>query len=105
MKRSNGIQLLAASCLMVAVSANANEAIAQKAGCLGCHAVDTRVVGKAYRDVAVKYRRNPFASMILRYKIRNGTGKNKPIPMPPHDKKKIGDSELTAVIDWILSLR
>lgn len=90
---------------MVAASANANEAIAQKSGCLGCHSVDKRVVGKAYRDVARKYRRNPFATQILRYKVRNGAGKHKRIPMPPHDEKQISDAELSAVIDWILGLR
>jgi len=102
MRGSTWIQFLAASCLLVAVPAYANEEIAQKTGCLACHAVDKRVVGKAYRDVAAKYRGNPFAATIIRYKVRNGTGNHKPVPMPPFDESKISTADLDAVIDWIL---
>ena len=96
------IQILAASCLLVAAPVYANETIARETGCLACHAVDKRVVGKAYRDVAAKYRANPFAAAIIRYKVRNGTGNNKPVPMPAFDKKALSDADLNAIIAWIL---
>lgn len=102
MKSSSWVCLLAASCLMITVPVNANETIARETGCLACHAVDKRVVGKAYRDVAAKYRGNPFAATIIRYKVRNGTGNNKPVPMPPFDESKISKADLDSVIDWIL---
>ena len=83
-------------------AAKADEAIAQKAGCLGCHAVGKKIVGPPYRDVAAKYRDNPFATSILSAKVRNGAGKRQPIPMPPHDQQKISDADLKTVIEWIL---
>ena len=33
----------------------ANKALAEKQGCLACHAAATKLVGPAYRDVAAKY--------------------------------------------------
>ncbi len=31
------------------------KALAQSKGCLGCHQIDMKVVGPAYKDVAAKY--------------------------------------------------
>ena len=80
------------------------EAIARKVGCLGCHSVDTRIIGKAYRDVAAKYRGRPFAEEAIRWKVRHGTGNNRPVPMPAFDEKALSDVELGRVARWILGL-
>ena len=47
--------LLAAAGLMTANAAMADLALAQKKNCMACHAVDKKVVGPAYKDVAAKY--------------------------------------------------
>jgi len=102
--------LVVAAAIVAGLSANAaagdlnGEAIAQKAGCLGCHSVDTRIIGKAYRDVAAKYRGRPLAEEAIRWKVRHGTGKNKPVPMPAFDEKALSDVELGRVARWILGL-
>ncbi len=40
----------------IALPAQASEAIVKKARCVACHAVDKKLVGPAYKDVAAKYK-------------------------------------------------
>ncbi|MBZ4170920.1 cytochrome C, partial [Escherichia fergusonii] len=47
--------LLIASAAVVAAPAYANLELAQKKNCMSCHAIDKKVVGPAYQDVAAKY--------------------------------------------------
>lgn len=98
------VLLAAAFGFATASNATASESIAQKTGCLACHAVDKRVIGKAYRDVAAKYRNNPAGGLIIRWKVRHGTGNNKPVPMPAFDEQALSDANLDAIIKWILNL-
>lgn len=83
---------------------SAGEEIARWTGCLACHSVEKRIIGKAYRDVAAKYRNWPFAEKIIRWKVRHGTGKNKSVPMPAFDEKALSDADLDIVAKWILGL-
>ncbi len=89
-----------------AAAANAADgrSIAENTGCLACHAVEKRIIGKAYREVAAKYRNNPAGSFIIRWKVRHGTGKNKPVPMPAFDNRALSNTDLDAIVKWILEL-
>ncbi len=81
----------------------ASEAIASKAGCLACHAIDKKMVGPSYKDVAAKYKGQGDAVAKLSEKVRKGgQGAWGPIPMPAHPVQKISDADLTAVVQWIL---
>lgn len=83
--------------------AGASEAIIKKARCVACHAVDKKMVGPAYRDVAAKYRGDASALARLTDKVRHGgTGVWGEIPMPPHPADKISDADLKAAVEWIL---
>lgn len=103
--------MLTASIAIVAPCSHAAEAVApgenlaRKSGCLVCHSVDNRIVGKAYRVVAAKYRNIPFATTIIRWKVRNGAGKGKAIPMPAFDETTLSDEDLQTIAQWILDLR
>jgi len=89
--------------LLAAPLALADQAIAQKAGCLACHAVDKKVVGPAFKVVAAKYKGQPDAVAKLTDKVRKGGAGNwGPVPMPPNPEAKIGDAELKTVVEWIL---
>ena len=51
-------------------------ALLQNNGCLACHAVDNKVVGPAYRDVAAKYAKDPQAQAKVMSSIsQGGSGK------------------------------
>ncbi len=96
--------VLAAAC--VALPAQASEAIVKKARCVSCHAVDKKMVGPAYKDVAAKYKGDASAPAKLAEKIRaGGSGNWGQVPMMPHDKEKISDADLAEAIKWILSLQ
>ncbi len=92
--------------VVAAPAAFADElALATKAGCTACHAVDKKLVGPAYQDVAKKYKGQADVSAKLIEKVRKGgSGVYGPIPMPANDTAKISDADLKAVIAWILKL-
>lgn len=84
----------------------ANEVIIKKARCVACHAVDKKLVGPAYKDVAEKYRGDAGAVAQLAHKIRNGgSGVWGEIPMTPNGPDKISDADLNTAVEWILSLK
>ena len=92
--------------VMVAAPAVASEEIIKKARCVACHAVDKKLVGPAYKDVAEKYRGDAAAAGKLATKIRNGgAGVWGEIPMAPNGPDKISDADLALAVEWILALK
>ncbi len=95
--------LLAAALLGVA-SARANEALAQSSHCLSCHAIDKKVVGPAFRDVARRYAGQPGAAQGLAAKvIAGGNGAWGVVYMPAN--KTITPAQARVLVDWVLSLK
>ena len=85
-----------------AVDAAKAKALAQSKNCLACHAVDKKLVGPAYTEIAKKYKGNKDAEGILIKKVINGGGGVwGTIPMPPNPVK---EDESKILVDWILSL-
>ena len=80
----------------------ANPALAAKLGCLGCHAVATKLVGPAYQAVAEKYAGQADAASMLAASIRKGgTGKWGEMAMPPQPSVSEADAKRLAA--WILA--
>ena len=78
-------------------------AIADKAGCMKCHATNDKMFGPAYHAVAAKYAKDAGAPARLAQAVRAGSkGTWGPMPMPPTDAKKVSDADLAAVVAWIL---
>lgn len=104
MNRTRLISLLAlAATILGSGSAIASQELAQKAMCTGCHAVDKKMVGPAYKDVAAKYKGQAGAATALIDKVRKGsTGAWGAVPMPPTGPDKINDADLKTVIEWVL---
>jgi len=89
---------------LVTAQAHANQALANKSGCLGCHAVAVKLVGPAFKDVAAKYAEQADAQNMLMQSIRNGSvGKWGELPMPAHPK--ISDADLKKLAAWVLSAK
>jgi len=92
---------LGAGAMLVAPATRADEALAKKYNCLACHAVDKKVVGPAYRDVAKKFKGQPDAVATLSAKVKKGSsGAWGPIPMPPN--AAVPDADIKALVEWIL---
>jgi len=79
-------------------------AMMQKDGCSACHAVDKKIVGPAYEDVAAKYRNDKSAEAKLVQKVKSGgSGVWGQIPMPPNSA--VPDQDIKALVAWILTLK
>jgi cytochrome c len=100
--------IVAAAGLATAAGANAAvdaakaKALAQAKNCFACHAVDKKLVGPGYQDVAKKYKGNKEAEATLVKKvIGGGGGVWGTIPMPPNAVK---EDEAKLLVEWILSM-
>ena len=91
---------LIASAIGLSAPAMANQALAQKSGCLACHAVDKKVVGPAYQDVAKKYGATMKADELAKRIKAGGSGHWGPVPMPPQPALSEADAKTLAT--WIL---
>ncbi len=87
---------------LAALPALANEELAKKSGCMACHAVDKKVVGPAYKEVAAKYKGDKGAEAKLFKKVKEGgVGVWGQVPMPPNSQVK--DDDIKTLVKWVLS--
>jgi len=85
-----------------AAPAFADQALATAKNCMACHAVDKKLVGPAYKDVAKKYAGDKAAADKLAAKVmKGGSGVWGAIPMPANPQ--VNDAEAKKLVAWILS--
>ncbi len=93
--------LFTAAVAVAALPVHANLALAQKSACTACHAVDKKIVGPAYQDVAKKYAGQKDAADALAASIKaGGAGKWGPVPMPA--QPALSDADTKTLAAWIL---
>lgn len=96
------VVIAAAALALTAGAASADEAMAKKNNCTGCHQMAKKVVGPSWQDIAKKYKGDAKAADHLEHVIvKGGKGVWGPVPMAPQPKSAGDAKELTA---WILSL-
>lgn len=84
--------------------AMADMALATSKNCMACHAVDKKIVGPAYKEVAAKYQGDKAAADKLATKImKGGSGVWGAIPMPANPQVNEADSKKLAA--WVLNLK
>lgn len=88
---------------VVALPALADQALAQKKNCMACHAVEKKVVGPAYKDVAKKYAGQDVAAKLAAKIRQGGSGVWGAIPMPANPQ--VSDAEAKQLASWVLSLK
>jgi cytochrome c len=92
----------AVAAALVAAPALANLELAQKSGCTACHAVDKKVVGPSYKEVAAKYKGDKGAEAMLFKKVKEGgQGVWGQVPMPPNSF--VSDADIKTLVKWVLS--
>ena len=80
----------------------ADQALATAKNCMACHAVDKKLVGPAYKDVAAKYAGQKDAVDKLAAKImKGGSGVWGPVPMPAN--AQVNEAEAKKLAAWVLS--
>ena len=94
--------------LLAAVSVTtpvlADQALATAKNCMACHAVDKKLVGPAFKDVAAKYKGDKSAADKLAAKvIKGGAGVWGPVPMPANPQ--VNDAEAKKLVAWVLAAK
>ena len=98
------LALLVTAAGLAATPALANEELAKKNACTACHAVDKKLVGPAYKDVAAKYKGDAKAEAMLVDKVKKGgSGVWGQVPMPPNASVK--DEDAKTLVKWILAIK
>ncbi len=90
--------------LTATAPAFADQALATAKNCMACHAVDKKLVGPSYKDVAAKYAGDKAAVDKLAAKIvKGGSGVWGPVPMPAN--AQVNDAEAKKLAAWVLTIK
>ncbi len=90
--------------LSVAAPAMADEALAKSKNCMACHAVDKKLVGPAYKDVAKKYAgQKDAAATLVSHVMKGSKGVWGPVPMPANPQ--VSEAEAKKLVDWVLAAK
>ncbi|MGC2049023.1 MAG: c-type cytochrome [Gallionella sp.] len=99
------VSMVAATGLMIAGGSMAADMpeLAKKSGCTACHAIDKKLVGPAWQDVANKYKGDAGAADKLTATVAKGSkGVWGAVPMPPNPKLSEADNK--ELVGFILGL-
>ncbi|MBC7859174.1 MAG: c-type cytochrome [Burkholderiaceae bacterium] len=101
MKRSLLVGALVVSAF-TSQAAMANEALAKSKNCMACHAVASKLVGPAYKDVAAKYAGQKDAEAKLVQKVlKGGSGAWGAMAMPANPQ--VTEAEAHTLVKWVLA--
>jgi cytochrome c len=81
--------------LAAASVANAQEALAKSSGCLNCHAIDTKKMGPAFKEIAAKYKGKTDAAATIETKLSSGKG---------HPASKASADDVKSLVKWVLAM-
>ncbi len=102
MKRMFTVIATLAAGIAVTTPALADMQLATAKNCMACHAVDKKLVGPSYKDVAAKYAGQADAVEKLSLKvIKGGSGVWCPVPMPANTQ--VSADEAKKLVAWILT--
>jgi cytochrome c len=80
----------------------ASPELAKQKNCLACHAVDKKLVGPGYKEIAAKYKGDKDAVAKLAKKIREGgVGVWGQVPMPANPQ--VSEQEALTLAKWVMS--
>ena len=95
------VAMMAAAGIVMTGQAHADEALAKAKNCMSCHAIDKKLVGPSYKEVAAKYKADKAAPAALAAKVKaGGKGVWGQIPMPPNN---VTEDEAKKLVAWVLS--
>jgi cytochrome c len=104
MKRILLVLASMAAGLAVSTPALADLQLATAKNCMACHAIDKKLVGPSYKDVAAKYAGQKDAADKLAAKIiKGGSGVWGPVPMPAN--AQVNPEEAKKLAAWVLATK
>lgn len=85
-------------------TAQADQSLATAKNCMGCHAIDKKILGPSYKDVSAKYKSDKAAPDKLAAKIiAGGAGSWGVVAMPANPQVNDADAKRLAL--WVLNLK
>jgi cytochrome c len=104
---SSAVLLLVLSGAASGTLAVADEALAERAGCTGCHGVAGQGTGPTYEAIALRYKGETGARELLGEKVATGgagnwTEETGGLGMPPYSNL-LSSEEILTLVDWILA--
>ena len=104
MNRSLAATLISLCTTLTALPAAADLALATSKNCMGCHAVERKVLGPAYKDIAAKYRDDKSAPDKLVNKVlKGGSGAWGAVVMPANPQ--VSEADAKKLVAWVLSTK
>ena len=95
---------VAASLAAFGAPAMADMNLAKAKNCTACHALDKKVIGPNFKEIAAKYASDKGAVARLVGKVRQGgSGTWGQIPMPANPQVSAAEAE--TLVKWIMSQR
>ena len=86
----------------ISTPALADLQLATAKNCMACHAIDKKLVGPSYKDIAAKYADQKDAVDKLALKVmKGGSGVWGPVPMPAN--AQVNAEESKKLVAWILT--
>lgn len=70
-------------------------------GCMACHAIDQKVVGPGFAEVAARYKGKDNIAAVAAHIRQGGSGKWGPVPMPPFSQ--LSDADAAVLAKYVLS--
>jgi cytochrome c len=102
MKRSLMLCVVMSALASTSAFAQSPADLAKAKNCMACHAVNTKLVGPAYKDVAAKYAGQKDAEAKLVQKVmKGGSGVWGAVPMPANPQ--VTEAEAHTLVKWVLS--
>jgi len=94
--------VMASAMASQAAMADAGLDLAKSKNCLACHAVATKLVGPAYKDVAAKYAgQKDIEAKLVAKVMKGGSGVWGAVPMPANPQ--VSEAEAHTLVKWVLS--
>jgi len=98
--------LASAACLVLLLDLSplhADQGLAMRSGCLGCHKADAELVGPSFQDISARYRDDPSSVDRLADKVKSGSPAGDPllwgqVPMPASPAAL---DDIKTVIRWM----
>lgn len=103
MSRILSVLMPALMILAAPTAAQASLDMAKKNACMACHAVDKKVVGPAYKEVAKKYAGKGADATLVEHVMKGSKGVWGPVPMPAN--AQVNEADAKKLVAWILSLK
>jgi len=70
-------------------------------GCMACHAIDQKVVGPSFAEVAARYKGKDSVAAVAANIRNGGAGKWGPVPMPPFSQ--LSDADAAVLAKYVLN--